>query len=338
MMPASPFFCRLCDTALASADAWRRHAKTEWHVYKLQCRIASPGTVVLPPSSALLEQSSDARAAVPIESRYDQTDDDGGSQDAEDTDSNADQDEQQAPSFVPDQCLFCGDQCGTFEENVAHMATTHSFTIPYQDCLAVDSETLVWYLHLVIYGYTECILCGTRRSTVEAVQQHMTAKGHCRFDISPDTEEFYEIPASENHELSNLVRHEDTCLRLPSGKLLSHRSQGNAPVIPQTSRQATNQSINTATLNSARPGSGLVRRDEKSSAILAARLSHLSTGDRNSLSHLPSHEVRSVLATRMRQLDRARRIEIVARSKVDRLGNRTLMKHFKNDVPGRLNG
>ena len=201
-------------------------------MYKLQCRVASPGTVILPPSSAVLEDSSDEQAAVRINGRYDQSDDDD-SQDAHDTESNADQDERQAPSFVPDQCLFCGDKCGTFEENVAHMATTHSFIIPYQDFLAVDLETLVWYLHLVIYGYFECILCSTRRDSLEAVQQHMMAKGHCRFDISPDTEEFYEIPASVNHDLSNLARRDEASLRLPSGKLLGHRSQGNAPVIPQ---------------------------------------------------------------------------------------------------------
>ena len=311
-------------------------------VYKLRCRIASPGATVLPPSSSPPKDNSDTpgQNTRSTDARHDQTDsgDDDESQEENDADSNTDQDEWHAPIFVTDQCLFCGDKCGTFDKNVTHMAMTHSFIIPYQDCLAVDLETLIWYLHLAIYGYIECIFCGTRRNSLEAVQQHMMAKGHCRFDISPDTEDFYEIPACEDHESFNQARPDEMSLRLPSGKLLGRRSQGNVPATPQ-SRSVTKQSVHTETLVLLSDHDrGLIRRKEKSMAVLAARVSQLSTSDQNSLSHLSSHEVRSVLATRKRQLDTARRIESRARSKVDRNNNKTLMKHFVMDCPGRSNG
>ncbi|KAI0391186.1 C2H2 type zinc-finger-domain-containing protein [Xylariaceae sp. FL0594] len=95
--------------------------------------------------------------------------------------------------FVPGQCLFCPTSSPTFEESVQHMRKCHGLFIPYEDRLAVDLETLFKYLHLVIYGYRECIHCGTERATVQAVQQHMMGKGHCRFGVEEEDSEFAEF-------------------------------------------------------------------------------------------------------------------------------------------------
>ncbi|GAP93396.2 putative pre-60S factor [Rosellinia necatrix] len=98
--------------------------------------------------------------------------------------------------FTPGQCLFCPSPASSFADSVAHMQKSHGLFIPHQESLAVDLETLFKYLHLVIFGYRECIHCGTERATVQGVQQHMTGKGHCRFDVSePDSEfaEFYDF-------------------------------------------------------------------------------------------------------------------------------------------------
>ena len=320
-----------------------------YSVYNLRCRIAPAGAIVLPPPSAALGSIRDEPTAAQIEGRYDQSDD---GDDDDDNDKNDPDDAstcykgvdvQQAgepiPHFEPDQCLFCGKKYGTFDKSLAHMAAYHSFIIPYQDYLAVDLETLVWYLHLVIYGYIECILCGTRRNSLEAVQQHMTAKGHCRFDISPDTEDFYEIPASHDQGSLDSAAHNDMPLRLSSGKLLGHRNRVHVNSIFDTTRRTTSPSADIITSSDdTNRESALTRRDERNMAILAARVSHLSTSDQKSLSHLPAYEVRSVLATRRSQLNRAKREDLVARSRVDKLGNKTLMRHFKNDVPGRANG
>lgn len=151
--------------------------------------------------------------------------------------------------FAPGQCLFCHNPPPCFTDSVIHMQKSHGLFIPHQQHLVVDLETLFRYLHLVIFGYRECIQCGTQRATVRAVQQHMTGKGHCRLDISEqDSEfaEFYDFSDSEpeddaegdiegdgnkmnqektatSSDRKPLLADEDS-IRLPSGKVISRRS------------------------------------------------------------------------------------------------------------------
>ncbi|KAF5685934.1 tol [Fusarium circinatum] len=129
-----------------------------------------------------------------------------------------------ATEFVPGHCLFCTKDSSTLDESMKHMHIAHGFNIPFQEFLAVDLETLVSYLHFVTNTYRECICCGTRRSTVEGIRHHMLAKGHCRFDISPETEEFYEIPQYED-ALGGRKQDTSDPVRLPSGRIISHRKQ-----------------------------------------------------------------------------------------------------------------
>ncbi|KAI0185222.1 C2H2 type zinc-finger-domain-containing protein [Xylaria flabelliformis] len=154
--------------------------------------------------------------------------------------------------FIPGQCLFCPSSSSTFSDSVLHMQKSHGLFVPHQQHLVVDLETLFKYLHLVIFGYRECIHCGTERATVQAVQQHMTGKGHCRFDITaPDSEfaEFYDFSEPEDiegdhsgsdmedgdgdkrHDRKNAVKSDrkpvladDDSIRLPSGRITSRHS------------------------------------------------------------------------------------------------------------------
>lgn len=165
--------------------------------------------------------------------------------------------EPQPTSFTPTQCLFCNAAFPDFESNLSHMSRNHSLFIPAAIdngslALAVDLETLVRYMHLVIYTYHECLLCHTQRQTAHAVQQHMTGKGHCRVDLEDDESEFrdfYERPkgghgesGSSSEETSGSededaeeaeaslagdvapLRLREGSLLLSSGKVLSHRS------------------------------------------------------------------------------------------------------------------
>lgn len=160
-------------------------------------------------------------------------------------------------SFIPTQCLFCNGASQDFESNLSHMNRHHSLFIPAAIdngslALAVDLETLVRYMHLVVHTYHECLLCHTQRQTANAVQQHMTGKGHCRFDLEDDGSEFrdfYERPRAghgesgssgeeasgsededaEEAEVSLVggaapLRLREGSLLLSSGKVLSHRS------------------------------------------------------------------------------------------------------------------
>jgi pre-60S factor REI1 len=127
------------------------------------------------------------------------------------------------------------------------MQKSHGLFVPYEQHLVVDLETLFAYLHLVIFGYRECIQCGTERATVQAVQQHMTGKGHCKFDIAEqDSEfaEFYDFSEPEDEAESDIEGHGDErnqaeiatrskrkplladedSIRLPSGKIISRQT------------------------------------------------------------------------------------------------------------------
>ncbi|RWA13279.1 hypothetical protein EKO27_g1827 [Xylaria grammica] len=169
--------------------------------------------------------------------------------------------------FTPGQCLFCPSSSPTFSDGVIHMQKSHGLFVPHQEYLVVDLEALFKYLHLVIFGYRECIHCGTERTTVQAVQQHMTGKGHCRFDIAaPDSEfaEFYDFSEPEGndsdgpesdveegeserghdretatHSNRKPVLADEESIRLPSGRIISrHSSPAQAgPSISQLHRR-----------------------------------------------------------------------------------------------------
>ncbi|KAK7414990.1 hypothetical protein QQX98_006223 [Neonectria punicea] len=321
MEDKSPTFCRLCDVALASPDVWRQHAKSDWHVYKLRMRVAEPGTVVTPPPSAspIPEQPADAESNT-------QSDDEPD---------NGDTEPSEALEFNPAHCIFCGAENGTFDDNLAHMSKAHSFAIPHQGNLKVDLETLVGYLHLVIHGYGECIMCAARRNTVEGIQHHMTAKGHCRFNVASGIAEFYKMPEQEYHA-------DEESLRLPSGKLLSHRTRATGPSASRTARQPARRRLEPTTslpLATQTHDSELVStQDATPTPASCAQLSRLTRGDQQSLAHLPDHEVRSLLASSARAIDQSKRDETHAQLRLEKAGNTTLTAHFRADTSKRFRG
>ncbi|KAK9780317.1 putative C2H2 type zinc-finger-domain-containing protein [Seiridium cardinale] len=155
--------------------------------------------------------------------------------------------------FTPGQCLFCPNSSPSFVDSVLHMQKSHGLFVPKRQNLLVDLEALFKYLHLVIFGYRECLQCGTERATVQAVQQHMTGKGHCKFDIlEEDSEfaEFYESSEPEDESESDdegegdvdernqertttssnrkLILAKRDSIRLPSGKIISRQSSSQA--------------------------------------------------------------------------------------------------------------
>lgn len=151
------------------------------------------------------------------------------------------------PPFTPEQCIFCPKLSPSFTDSMVHMRKSHGLFVPHHQQLVVDLETLFRYLYLIIFGYRECIKCGTERATVQAVQQHMTGKGHCNFDTSEEDSEFadfYDFSGSEEVSESETEgdgeeRAQDETaasssqtprpagedsIRLPSGKIISRQS------------------------------------------------------------------------------------------------------------------
>ncbi|OAA51041.1 hypothetical protein BBO_00988 [Beauveria brongniartii RCEF 3172] len=142
-------------------------------VYNLRVKVAEPGTIITPPSSSPRRQTSAAWSY-----RSESDEDAGVESDSESGD--LDCNTPVAVHFDPHQCLFCSARSTSLHDSLQHMTKMHSFTIPYQEYLTVNVETVAAYMHLVIHGYHECIQCGCRRRTVEGIQHHMAAKGHCR--------------------------------------------------------------------------------------------------------------------------------------------------------------
>ncbi len=250
------------------------------------------------------------------------------------------------PDFVAAQCLFCDVQSPDFDASMVHMASTHSFVVPHQASLVVDLPTLVWYLHLVIYAYHECVACGSRRRSAAAAQQHMQSKGHCHFDMAnPEMRDFYDVTALDDARLvAALARPDDDgTLRLASGRIIAQRggTQSNSGSSHRT-RPERGRVDGTATTTGettlvARGGEQqqVVLDDRKMATAAARQMAQLSARDQQALAHLAPHEQRAALTLRRKQADRVRRAEWRAQTALGRKGNKTLMKTYKAQGPER---
>lgn len=342
MEDKSPSLCRLCNVPLSSPQQWRQHAKSdsqyvERHtgtrsnancgcsVYNLRVKVAEPGTVVTPPNA------SPRRRKSPETASNSDVDADTDSHDNEDSVSEV----ATAPEFNPSRCIFCGVDSGTFDDSLAHMSKTHSFSIPYLDHLTVEVPVLVKYLHLVIYGYGECILCSARRNTVEGIQHHMVAKGHCRFNVTADFVDFYDLPDTVE------FRNDEESLRLPSGKLLSHRAKTSSTKTaprPRGERSSRSETL-PATSSSLRNRSELISANDINLVESSStQLSRLTKGDQQSLAHLPEHELRALLAGHTKSIDQARRAKHHAEVKLSKAENTIMMGGFRADTSKRFRG
>lgn len=312
----APSLCRLCDVKITSPQDWRNHAKSESHIYKLRLRVAEPGRTVSPPTSSKgrLAPRSDANAPKGSASS-------SSASSSDEIDSDTDSSSSQTAEFVAEQCLFCDNTSDSFQDNISHMSKDHSFIIPYQEALAVDLESVVACIQYIIYRYRECILCSTHRATPQAIQQHMKARGHCRLDINSETAKFYKPSPDQIQNLSELVRLDDGSLRLPSGKLLSNRTQ-KTETASRPAHQANGSDSSALASRNADVARSVLEEDPPAPSM---QLSQLTRGDQRSLSHLRSHEVRALLSAGMKEVDRSRRQETRSKLKLERAVNDTIM-------------
>ncbi|KAI1859798.1 hypothetical protein JX265_010247 [Neoarthrinium moseri] len=239
-------------------------------------------------------------------------------------------------------CLFCRANSSTFQENLEHMLQKHGLFIP-EAGLQVDFETIVEYLHLVIYGYFECIFCGSPRNNAQAAQQHMLGKGHCKIDLASDDSEyrdFYDYEESseasgsedddgEHDTMRNRkTRHNanivetGSFMRLSSGKILSHRSHNTTRFLHgSTSTRTPNGStrISAGSLHvpeaaslpaaSSTSDAGPSKSVAKWEATFQRQLSSLRAEDRRSMMHLTMPQQRALVMKSKKQVERARRDE-----------------------------
>jgi pre-60S factor REI1 len=137
-------------------------------------------------------------------------------------------------------CLFCEKESKDWERNLVHMSTAHSFFIPDAE-YCVDVEGLLEYLGSKVGEGMMCLWCNERgRSfyTLQAAQQHMRDKGHCRMLYEGEAlfeyTDFYDYSASypeeeqgnpdEIYQPEPAQFNENMQLVLPSGVTLGHRA------------------------------------------------------------------------------------------------------------------
>ena len=133
-------------------------------------------------------------------------------------------------SFSPLQCLFCNVESASMGFSLTHMSHAHSFFIPDAEYL-IDMESLLSYLFALVSVFHECLFCGSSKTTKSGVQDHMRGKGHCKIDFGDDEhdlQQFYDFSGDVDDEgdqpKTEVTLNEDE-LRLPSGKVLGHRSR-----------------------------------------------------------------------------------------------------------------
>ncbi|EFR03485.1 hypothetical protein MGYG_06483 [Nannizzia gypsea CBS 118893] len=255
---------------------------------------------------------------------------------SEDESDESDEELPWALEFDPDLCLFCGEVNTSLNDNFFHMSKAHSFIIPYKDNLDGDIESLLGHLYLSIYKYRRCILCSTQRRTVEGIQHHMMAKGHCRFDISPDTADFYKLHQAHDSTSYKSTADVNALTRLFPPRTGGHRrtrasakyrrSLGQGDSSPPSPPKATETEESTAPA------------EDKPTSSSCTQLLRLSRGDQQSLAHLSNPEVRSLLAIRARNIDQSRREETNTKLKLEKAGNITLTAHFRADTSKRFRG
>ncbi|KAK3358322.1 C2H2 type zinc-finger-domain-containing protein [Lasiosphaeria ovina] len=354
-------FCNTCNVSFDTAELRRSHAKSPVHVENVRRRVV--GLSPLDPAAA--QEVIQKNASIKPDSSSDEAD--------LSSDESAEDDvaEEAGPEFVAEQCLFCNEEAATFDDNMAHMRKAHGLFVPDIGHLAVDLETLIQYLHLIIFSYHECLFCHSQRSTAEAAQHHMLGKRHCIIDITSDDSEyldFYDFidgkgdgsgeDGEERESASRtsnvpILQSDDRSTRLPSGRIITNRSTASASQHRQKSSRVDAQQ-NSAQLTStpqpeeqkqesksdsdAAAPSGQLTKSQKRDLALVKGLGALSLSDQAMMSRFSAPEQRSLIAAKKRETATARRAQTRYLRRVEMLGNQTLMKHFTNDVPGPRNG
>lgn len=198
--PAFQKSCIACQQHYSNRKAWHAHLKSRNHI---QAFADFNSKATTSEDSPFLENLS-----------------------LEDPENQSSDDEEE---FNAKQCLFCKYGSADMELNLKHMSQAHSFFIPDAEYL-IDMESLLSYLFTIISEFNECLFCASLKSSKFAVQAHMKSKGHCKFDLEDEENQFrqfYDLSGDADEEYitqpKTLVPHEDE-LRLPSGKILGNRT------------------------------------------------------------------------------------------------------------------
>lgn len=137
-----------------------------------------------------------------------------------------------ATRLTVNDCLFCVYHGDSIEENIQHMAQSHSFFVPDLEYL-IDLPALIQFLSDKITVTNMCLFCNGRGKmmfSVEAVRDHMIDKGHCKTDEDEELDDFYnfddgaEVLSDDEGFEDDEVEFGESEMVLKSGVRLGHRA------------------------------------------------------------------------------------------------------------------
>ncbi|KAF7428380.1 hypothetical protein PC9H_007603 [Pleurotus ostreatus] len=180
---AGQLTCEICNKTYTTEGAYRSHVNSKRHK-EIEAKVAAGAL----PRPAEHKTKSPASPSAASQSTPEEGED-GAEKPEEDREIDAKISAAAGKTLSPSDCLFCTNSAASFEGNLTHMSTAHSFFVPDADYLT-DLTGLVAYLAEKIVVGNFCIYCnekGRDFRTLEAARKHMIDKGHCK--IAYDTED-----------------------------------------------------------------------------------------------------------------------------------------------------
>ncbi|XP_065197902.1 cytoplasmic 60S subunit biogenesis factor ZNF622-like [Sycon ciliatum] len=166
-----PRFCGACRKKYKSEKVYVEHLKSKRHR----------------DNEALLEEKEAAKAAAgqdePEEKQQKE-------EDAEDSMEVIEGEEDEAIEATD--CLFCAHNSHSLEENLKHMARSHSFFLPDVEYL-INPRGLVEYLGAKVGSGHACVWCSRPFPCTEAAQQHMLDRGHTMLNYDGSSAEYVDF-------------------------------------------------------------------------------------------------------------------------------------------------
>jgi len=219
------YYCNTCKKKFNSQNTFNTHLRSKKHV-----QITTPdnaGDYVVVSSESLTEKERERAESVEKEC-------------ASEVDSEIE--EEDFEGLAINECLFCCHWSRNMEKNLKHMTNEHSFYIPDPECMS-DVAGFLTYLGIKVGADHECVKCGDsirEFRSIEAVQKHMTDKGHSIINTDGEayleysdyydfTKSYPELEMVDGEESAVKSDHkiwvdEEMCLVLPNGARVGHRS------------------------------------------------------------------------------------------------------------------
>ncbi|XP_027197879.2 cytoplasmic 60S subunit biogenesis factor ZNF622 [Dermatophagoides pteronyssinus] len=347
------FYCDVCRKNFLNQKAYEQHNSSNKHLRQMDIAARLLNRYQHQKQQQQQKMKSNADDDKPKQNDKDEEEEFNES-DWEEMDTDDDDEEEEIFETIPlNECLFCSHQSIDMETNIQHMATIHSFFIPDIEYCS-NLKGLLNYLGTKIADGHCCLWCsdnGKTFSSTKSTQQHMLDVGHTKINFYNRTEsliefeDFYDYSSSypttmddqtskqteteqqqdDDDEIDlNILDDDNYQLRLPSGKIIGHRSlmiYYRQKLRPQSQQQlvATTSKSNHELMNRIKHGYRMIGGGGG-----GWNCSNVRSGSSN---ELISHQHQRQQFIRDKQyIDRLRQKWSV---KLGQKSNQTLQKHFR---------